>query len=283
MPSFGDGFVRARRARDGGMLLTAFGSSKAKRLKALGSYLKGVEESRRPVVLVNVADPAASSPMRTKSTPPDFVFFIYRTQALVNEQDRLEEVSIRCSRTCTEGVRKDPLAEAVCLKGVGNMLPGRKALEQSVKSLAKTEFLVWISDRAHVSLCDTDQQCTMPPTPGEFSKKVILALRMVRAPEEETVSHPVWRNSSLEYRSGRGSSQDETQDVSRCWEMSLPSLGLTEKELDEQLGAWHRGLPNEKLVSFIRRQAKNIPGLSITSKGLIAAAVLVESCEGNQS
>ncbi len=182
MPSFDDGFVRARRARDGGMLLTAFGSSKAKRLKALDSYLKGDEESRRPVVLMNVADPAASSPMCTQSIPPDFVFYVYRTRALVNGHDQLEEVSIRCSRRCTEGVKKDPLAEAVCLKGIGNMLPGRKSLEESIESIAETEFLVWIADRAHFPLYSTDQQRRVPPTPGEFTKKVVLALRLVGAP-----------------------------------------------------------------------------------------------------
>ncbi len=213
MPSFDDGFIRARRARDGGMLLTAFGSSKAKRLKVLESYLKGVEESRRPVVLMNVADPADSSPMRTQSTPPDFVFYVYRTRALVNRHDKLEEVSIRCSRKCMECVRKDPLAEAVCLKGIGNMLPRRKALKESVESIAKTEFLVWVSDRAHFPLWATVSHSRVPPTPGEFSKKVILALRMVGAPEEEAVSHPVSSNNSLKYRRG-GSSQDQTHNIS---------------------------------------------------------------------
>ncbi len=182
MPSFDDGFVRARRARDGGMLLTAFGTSKAKRLNALDSFLKGIEENRRPVVFMSVEDPAASSPMCTQPIPPDFVFYVYRTRALVNEYDQLEEVHIRCSRRCVDGVKKDPLAESVCLKGVGNMLPRRKALKESIESTAKTEFLAWIADRAHFPLHSTDQQRREPPTPGEFTKKVVLALRMVDAP-----------------------------------------------------------------------------------------------------
>ncbi len=65
--------------------------------------------------------------------------------------------------------------------------------------------------------------------------------------------------------------------------MLLPALGLAEMELDEQLGVWHRGLPNEKLVRFMRRQAQDVHGLSTDSTGLIATAVLVESCEGNRS
>ncbi len=213
MPSFDDGFVRARRTRDGGMLLTAFGSSKAKRLKALKSYLKGIEESRHPFILMNGEDPTDSSPMRTQSTPTDFMFYVYRTRALVNRHDKLEEVSLRCSRRCTECVRKDPLAEAVCLKGVGNMLPRRKALKESVESIAKTQFLVWVSDRAHIPLFATVSHSRVPPTPGEFSKKVILALCMVGAPEEEAVSHPGVRNSPLKHRHG-GNTQDQTLNIS---------------------------------------------------------------------
>ncbi len=66
-------------------------------------------------------------------------------------------------------------------------------------------------------------------------------------------------------------------------DVTLPALGLTEKALDEQLGAWHNGMPNERLVSFIRRQAQYILGLSIAPMGLTAAAVLVEFCEANRS
>ncbi len=32
--------------------------------------------------------------------------------------------------------------------------------------------------------------------------------------------------------------------------MQLPVLDLTEKELDQQLGAWHMCLPNEKLYGL---------------------------------